>query len=361
MLINVRIAVAVALASMVAAPTAIASRDTTTAVRCTEIRVPVALAPGQSDDQEIAGELCLPHAPSHGQQSAPILQVLLHGSLADRSEFDFANPGSGSPFQYSYQHWALEAGYATLALDRLGAGRSTIPPESKSLTLAADAYTIHQVILRARSGQFGPRFGRVVVYGHSFGAETATAVAAFYPRDVNALVLTGLVHHAGEAVTSGDLLDSARPAKEDPKFSTLPLDAGWTTVRMGYDELSFYGPTTDAKVAAKAYEDRGMFSFAEAEDFLTDISKPAEQTISASVRVPVLTAIGDQDEYYCGSGLDCTKAGAVADFERPYLRNAASVTVYTVPQTGHTVLLHETALSLWTPVALRWIRQTVGC
>lgn len=86
---------------------------------CTSHQVPVTV-PGVGD-ASLYGELCVPRG-----QSPETVQLLVHGGTYTGSYWDW-------PFQsptYSYVEDALRAGYATFAVDRLGAGRSTHPTSS---------------------------------------------------------------------------------------------------------------------------------------------------------------------------------------------------------------------------------------
>lgn len=71
--------------------------------------------------------------------------------------------------------YPVSVAYATLAVDRLGAGHSSTPP-SALLTAITQANAVRQVIQTLR-----PRFSRIVLGGHSLGSAIAVVEAATYP------------------------------------------------------------------------------------------------------------------------------------------------------------------------------------
>lgn len=110
------------------------------ATQCRNIAISVNVV-GQSG--KIAGTLCAP-------PKATTLQVLVHGLSYNRGYFDVRfEPGT-----YSYAQAANNAGYATLAIDRLGSGAS-LHPLSVFATIEAQIGTLHDVVQAARHGALG--------------------------------------------------------------------------------------------------------------------------------------------------------------------------------------------------------------
>lgn len=103
---------------------------------CKDLDIPVALSPSSPINQHISGTLCLPTAALGTQK----IDVLVHGITYDRTYWD--SPFSSS---YSYVDRTLQQGRATFALDRIGSGKSS-RPLGLQVTLASNAYTVHQVI-----------------------------------------------------------------------------------------------------------------------------------------------------------------------------------------------------------------------
>jgi pimeloyl-ACP methyl ester carboxylesterase len=135
--------------------------------------------------------LCQPTASG---PNAKTLQLLLHGGTYNRSYWDFPY----DPARYSYVRAANAAGFSTLAIDRVGYGKST-HPISGLVTVQSSAATVHQLITAVRAGELGAMFGRIVLVGHSIGSAVTIREAGTY-HDVDAVVVTGLLHHVGAAV-----------------------------------------------------------------------------------------------------------------------------------------------------------------
>src|ERR1700753_1458448 len=110
--------VAIAALAVTALPfIAVPAANAATVTMCGAVSVPVTVA-GQAD--HIAGTLCTP-------PHARTLQILIHGFTYNRSYWD-------SPFEgdtYSYVRRAVNTGYATLAIDQLGAGTSSHPASAQ--------------------------------------------------------------------------------------------------------------------------------------------------------------------------------------------------------------------------------------
>ena len=132
--------------------------------------------------QTVSGTLCAP-------PDANTVQVLVPGGFYNRGYWDI----SVTPERRSFRRAMNNAGYATLAVDRLGTGRSSKPP-SLLLTALTQADAVHQVIQSLRTGGQGPRYGRVIVGGHSLGSAISIIEAAVY-RDVDGVLVTSMAHH----------------------------------------------------------------------------------------------------------------------------------------------------------------------
>ncbi|HWO67154.1 MAG TPA: alpha/beta fold hydrolase, partial [Umezawaea sp.] len=140
---------------------------------CEDVGVPVTvdLLP-----QTMYGRLCVP-------EGARTVQVLVPGGTYTGAYWDIGY----APETRSYRQALNRAGIATIAVDRLGGGRSS-RTLSTLVTVSAQANAVHAVIQSLR-----PRFDRVVVVGHSIGSAVATVEAVTY-RDVDGVVITGLSH-----------------------------------------------------------------------------------------------------------------------------------------------------------------------
>ncbi|MGW6010651.1 alpha/beta hydrolase [Streptomyces sp. NPDC055210] len=293
---------------------------------CRHVDLPVSLAAGRPADRTVSGRLCTPGP------GARTIDVLVHGFAYNSSYWDF--PVDRPRYSYVHRTWA--AGRATFTYDAVGAGASS-HPLSTELDADAEAFVLHQVLdwlhgLHA--------FPKVNVIGHSAGSMTAVMESAAY-HDEDALVLTGFTHavnpvHIAEAVA--DLY----PAQFDEQFADRGLDAGYLTTVPGTRGTLFHSDRADPAVVAhdEAHKDvvsATYFGGAIAANTLPPATNPAR-----NVTAPVLEVIGRQDFLYCGTGqvVDCADSATVRSFDRPYFPNAASLTVFTVPGTGHSLALH---------------------
>lgn len=142
-----------------------------------------------SDTFTIKGTYCLPKDdPPKG------LEILVHGMTYNKTMW----AGEGFP-AYSYHAFATGRGYATLALDRLGHGANPQRPDPLNIVQPqVQIDLMHAIFSAARSTSHalnpalgGRTFPKVIYTGHSFGSFLGAALAAQYPSDADALVLTG--------------------------------------------------------------------------------------------------------------------------------------------------------------------------
>ncbi|MDQ3786739.1 MAG: alpha/beta hydrolase, partial [Actinomycetota bacterium] len=212
-----RIGTAVLLAAGVCLVPAAADAAQTT---CEDVRVPVRTG---LTTQSMYGRLCVP-------QGATTLQVLVPGGTYTGVYWDIGY----RPEALSYRRAMNEAGIATVAVDRLGSGRSS-RPLSALVTASTQADAVHAVVQTFRA-----RFDKVVLVGHSIGSATATIEAATY-RDVDGVVITGLTHHVN-VPGAVPVFTTLIPAALDPKLTSYGLDLGYLTTTAGSRYGSFHTP-----------------------------------------------------------------------------------------------------------------------
>ena len=185
-----------------------AAAKTTLRAGCQRLSVPVALSPGRPLRYQVSGVLCGVRASAENQT----IEVLVPGLTYTSEYWDFPY----QPASYSYALHANHAGYATLAIDKVGTGASSQPP-ALELTQAAEVYTLHEVIRAVRHGQLGHAFGKVVLVGHSEGTFIGILEAGTY-HDVDGLLETGFLD------TSSPLLPLVFvqiPAQFDPVTASI--------------------------------------------------------------------------------------------------------------------------------------------
>ncbi|GAA1580118.1 alpha/beta hydrolase [Actinomadura kijaniata] len=303
--------------------------------RCQDVTVAVSMAPGEPADQRVAGTLCTPPG-----RRATTVQVLVPGGTYGQGYWS-TRPAPGVP---SYVESMNRAGYATLAIDRLGAGRSS-RPSSDRYRPQTHTGTVRQVLRELRAGRIGGRpFARVVLAGHSLGSAIAMRIAVDQPRAVDGLVLTGVASRQNDAAFA-ELEQALHPANRDPRFAGRGLDDGYVTTRPGTRADFFYhrptmAPATLARDEAAAQPD----VFPSFEAFPT----PEEYR---RIQVPVLLAVGRHDRLICGgAGSDCSGPAALRAQEAPWYGPSARLRAVVVPGSGHSINLQRTAPVLFEAV-----------
>jgi len=298
-----------------------AAADGTT---CRTVAVPVTVA-GQTGP--IAGTLCSP-------PGADVVQLLVHGWTYDRNYFDWPV----EPDTYSYARAANRAGYATLAIDRLGTGASLRPP-SLFDTFNTGVEAVHKVVSALRNGSLGTRFGKVISVGHSLGSVTVAQEAGQF-KDVDGLITTGYLHTINYLNMPMRVLGRDYPAMSDPKFAGSTPDPLFLTNLPG-TRHTFYNES-NADPAVIAADER-----LKAEDSLIDFATAAAFNLNNADRelnIPVLVVTGDKDLLFCGlASQDCGSADQLAAHERPWYGPGATVDAYLPANTGHDTQLERTA------------------
>ncbi|MEV0589089.1 alpha/beta hydrolase [Nonomuraea sp. NPDC050310] len=299
---------------------------------CSEMRVPVATAVDQPARHRIWGRLCLPAG-----RTATTVHVLVHGLNYSHVYWDF-------PYRrhhYSYVERAGRAGHATFNLDRIGVGRSS-HPASGEVTTQSNALAVAQVVAALRAGTAGRRpFAKVVLVGHSYGAEVAILAASrFHAAD--ALVLTGtsrLKSPSAAALAAR----YGQPVSEVPRLAAqVPAgDYGYVTVR---DEqrpaLMYHRPAADPEVIARDSATKETNTISE----LMTIGDAAAPGVSEAVSVPVLFVVGDRDRLICAADAnDCSSPVALVRDQRPYYPGAPRVDAVVLDDVGHAINLHRRA------------------
>ncbi|HEX7184119.1 MAG TPA: alpha/beta hydrolase [Thermoanaerobaculia bacterium] len=315
-------------------------------LRCEEVTFPVTLSPSDPTVYEVFGVLC-----SRGSVHNKTIQVAIHGATYSHQYWDWPY----QPETYSYMRQATAAGYAVLAIDRIGIGQSDRPP-AEEVTTASNAYVVHQIVQALRGEELVVRaFGRiradrVVLVGHSQGSITSIAEAATY-GDVDGVVLTGLTHTLGPGVP--ELFASLYPASLDPRFAGQSIPDGYLTTLPGTRDDSFFyhAPFFDPQVVALDEQTKETVTAAELGDAISAIF------LSSGIHVPVLVVVGDYDRIFCADPT-CTASGTLTA-EAAFYAPDACAEIVAIPDAGHNLNLHFQA-PLTYDVILEWMDRRVG-
>jgi pimeloyl-ACP methyl ester carboxylesterase len=244
----------------------------------------------------------------------------VHGGIYTGIYWEFPDPSGGTE-RYNYAAAANKAGFATLAIDRIGSGRSS-HPLSTEITIESNVFTVYQVVQAIRRGEItspgGEQFHKVVYVGHSYGTVVGWFLATDYGEGLDAAVFTGNVR--GVTVTAPLLLyPSLYPATLDPKFAGDGLDPGYLTILPGTRDEFLYKPAQFDPAVVEFDEQTKSTSTA------TELTGPRlflQQTLD--VRVPTLLVAGELDAQVCKENLDAVPAvtgggaGAVGDLLAPF-------------------------------------------
>lgn len=121
----------------------------------------------------LAGLFC--KAPVHKKQGTP-LQVLAHGSSYTKEYWNRAAWGNMT-VENSWQQFAYEKGYSTLAIDRLCYGASSHPDPLLDCQLTTSIEAFHALFGALKNGTASPRIPiptELAFVGHSAGSITVS-------------------------------------------------------------------------------------------------------------------------------------------------------------------------------------------
>ncbi|WP_306333089.1 alpha/beta hydrolase [Streptomyces sp. KL118A] len=269
------------------------------------------------------------------------VQLLLPGLTYDRRYWT-------APGALDYTRHAVGEGYAVLALDRPGTGASE-HPAAEQVTVESNVEAVHQVVAALRRGAPGlPAFRRVVAVGHSLGSGIALIEAARH-RDLDALVITGLLHAVGPLYP--EAMPALYPATEDPLLAPTNPPENYLTTRPGRRAALYeHPPGIDPGVSA--WHEDTKSTVTAGEGFTLDAIYQPE--VAAEVRVPVLLVVGQEDRLFGGGDASTEDAASVVAYERKFYTGATDLEAFVVPDAAHSLNVHRTA-PRWYAAAHEWL------
>lgn len=283
-------------------------------ISCQDVYTPVSFGLTQ---QTMYGRLCVP-------QGATSVQVLVPGATYTSAYWDIPVQPDIRSVRLAMNH----AGIATMAVDRIGTGRSS-KPLSLLVTVTSQADAVHQVVQRMRA-----QFQKVLMGGHSLGSVVAIVEAATY-HDVDGVLITGMTNQ-WDYLKALPAIAGSIPVTLDPQLSRLGLDPGYLTTMPGSRYASFHKPGP-LNAAVVDYDESTKDVFASAElvttPLMVNIVIPASRNITAPVMSVQTTA-----DYFCGTpplGSDCSSAEALVASERPFYSHAPRVDAFVLTDYGH--------------------------
>lgn len=281
-----------------------------------------------------------------GDAGSRPLQVLVHGFSLTHTYWDLPY-GDG---RYCYVDAAVEDGYATFNIDRIGVGGSSRPPAA-AVTFEANVLTLHDIVSAARNGSItGAPVDKVLLVGHSVGAAMSVAEAGRY-RDVDGVIATSFMRTPGPGLA--ELIGSVRPAQLDPVFEGAGYPLGYVTTAPGTRQQFYATENSDPAVVAADEQTKGTGTLGELATVVDGLSPLGD---SQRVVAPVLLAVGDRDRYFCVPSLICSSPEVVLTRERPFFSRTEDLSAYVLPGAGHNAALHLNSASL-TQAMLEWSRR----
>ncbi|CAE6377662.1 unnamed protein product [Rhizoctonia solani] len=290
---------------------------------------------------EIWAQTCRPRGKS-GQ--VPLI-VGIHGINFDHSYWEF-----GYSKDYNFIEAANKAGYAVLTYDRLGVGQSDKPDGLEVVQSSTEVEILHQIIKRSRESR---QYSKVLGIGHSFGAIQLTGIAARYPTDLDAVILTGYTPSmASVGMSFTGWLQTLAKEQPDmavrsrwtslPSGSTIMSDSSYLgTGSPSADRFAFFADGFYDEEAFKiAYDSKQTHTLGEFLTIAEPVSKPAPE-----YKGHVFVVTGEKDLIFCGG--NCLQKPARAsgdtllDDTKTFYPNAASFSSYVPPGAGHALFAHH--------------------
>jgi pimeloyl-ACP methyl ester carboxylesterase len=316
------------------------------------------------------------------------LQVLVHGILGSRYYWSALDPPSlgFEPFangNYSHVDYALSQGYDTLAVDRLGNGRSD-HPNPFAIHTPFQVEAMNQYLTSIRAGVLGTTPREIIWIGHSWGSILGSALVAKYPQALERIILTGwtaFVSKAGLTALRGMSPWPARLVKPH-RFPGLALGYLHPTNELGFEALNFYAGADPGTIS---HYDRAAPKRVQSVVGTVAVTELVSPTFFNGVPAPsfhgkVLVVTGQHDEFFCaqsyfpghadcGAGGSGGKGGSWGDVvdDKTYLGksgtkvfpNAARYDYFVPANAGHGLHVHYSHRDTAAAVT-EWLKETAA-
>ncbi|KAF7116130.1 hypothetical protein CNMCM5793_004150 [Aspergillus hiratsukae] len=286
-----------------------------------------------SQQFNISSRLCYPRQNATGDEYSTV-QFLTHGIGFGQNYWDFAAPSN------SYIDSAAQAGQVTFSYDRLGVGESSHPDPIQIVQGPAQVSIAHALVGLLRDGELSAtNFSRVIGVGHSYGSAITTTVAATYPLDFDALVLTGF----GDNATGAPQFWAAQnlvPASTDLSQRFVGLEDGYLVASTiyGVQYAFFHFPGFEIPILYLAFANRQTTTWGE-QFTMETLEHPAE-----SYRGPVFVVNGVHDLVFCQGNCNFPSNVALRTLRNVFpAADAARSGAFLLPNSGHGLNLHANA------------------
>ncbi|KAI5455873.1 Alpha/Beta hydrolase protein [Mariannaea sp. PMI_226] len=277
----------------------------------------------------ISAQYCAPN----GSKNLNKIQVLVHGNTCDRTIWDALGQSSLQQENYSYQRYFASRGYATLAIDMPGHGKSTFPDPNTIVQMPLEAAIINAITasLRSKRNPIGITFSKIAFVGHSYGSITGVAAARLTPGFADALIMTGWSAYLPLPSPLLELQMHSAALLFD-RFKTLPLGYLTASNKTGHKNI-FFGGSFDPQIPETSFLLQSVMTCGEGGSLVTGL-QPA-----TVYNGKVLVITGSDDVLFCnpmnGACTDQLSGSTIL------LPNATSFNTQVIPNTGHNFMLHK--------------------
>ena len=305
--------------------------------------------------QKIYGQYCEPTIKLPSRDKT--LQLLVHGLTYSHL---YWNGFEETPIQGDTTSWAAFAsqqGYSTLAIDRLGFGKSGHPDPLQRVQLPYQAELYHDLIQQLRSQSqrrtttIPDNWDKIIWVGHSFGSSIGTYVSAKYPEDADAFVQTGVAvsrPNQSSPLFAEYIATYIPAAKFDPdRFPPKEYSPGYvvSSKKEPRQNLFYTRPVIDFDPAKFDKDFATQEPTALGESLLTQA-----YNLSTTYDKPVFVTDGQNDSVFCSSNnsvvADC---GSGPDSQIAAMKSfypavpASKFEIFSQPNAGHCLQIHRSA------------------
>ncbi|MGH9041185.1 MAG: alpha/beta hydrolase [Acidimicrobiia bacterium] len=234
---------------------------------------------------------------------ASTVVLLQHGLSYHKEAWD--TPG------YSVAQPLARAGYAVVAIDRLGYGESRLE-NGNNVSVEAYGHMTDQIVTQLRS-----EFDRVILGGHSAGAGTSEFAQGVFGSG-DAVMALGWHHRPSDQIGKDFFgSDTPRSLQDDyTYFLETPEHRAWM----------FYEPDADPAIVEADTRAANLTPSGE----IQTIGKQPSRYVVGNVKVPVFIQLSEKDRLF---------EPQYGDLHAAEFASSPSVTVDIVPTAGHTFML----------------------
>jgi pimeloyl-ACP methyl ester carboxylesterase len=276
--------------------------------------------PTDGQTYRLNGTLVMPAAKPTG------VTVWLHNGIGNKNTFLV-------PIRnYHFGNEMAKLGHATVALNMLGNGDSDKPADGNMVCPGSDADVVYQAMEQLRTGNYEgsphPSFEKVAVGGFSLGAWIAELIGVSFPHVDGIIPIGGsfgVLHPDAAVMVANSAMRDCHTVPYYIKIFTPQQRTHW----------AFYAPNSDADVIkwmeenAYTAEPCGVWEHLPASTAAVDALGPA-----TNPDLKVLVVLGDKD-------LILPPPNGHLQVAR--FSNSHDVSLMTMPNTGHAVLLERNA------------------